>query len=104
MSTYFVTRDPGARDWAIEEGFQIDVIVPHLDPAIIQPGDLVIGSLPVNLAAEVCARGGRYLHLSLDLPPALRGRELGTEQMRACGARLEEYRVLSIDHQQGNLP
>lgn len=104
MSTYFVTRHPGARDWAIEEGYQIDAIVTHLDPAIIQLGDLVIGSLPVNLAAEVCACGGRYLHLSLDLPPALRGRELSAEQMRACGARLEEYRVLSIDHQQGNLP
>ncbi|NEX19129.1 CRISPR-associated protein Csx16 [Thiorhodococcus mannitoliphagus] len=93
MSLYFVTRHPGARDWAGEEGITVDQVLEHLDPAIIQPGDTLIGSLPVNLAATVCARGGRYLHLSLDLPPALRGQELSAEQMRACGARVEEYQV-----------
>lgn len=93
MTAYFVTRHPGARDWAAEEGLTVECVLAHLDPAIIGPGDLVIGSLPVNLAAEVCARGGRYLHLSLDLPPELRGRELSAEQMRACGARVEDYQV-----------
>lgn len=104
MSIYFVTRHPGAHDWAAAEGLQVDALVPHLDPAIIEPGDQVIGSLPVNLAAQVCKRGGRYLHLSLDLPPALRGQELGVEQMRDCNARIEEYRVLPIDHTQGDRP
>ncbi len=93
MTLYFVTRHPGARDWAAEEGLAVDRILDHLDPAIIQPGDILIGSLPVNLVAAVCARGGRYLHLSLDLPSALRGRELSAEQMRNCGARVEEYQV-----------
>jgi CRISPR-associated protein Csx16 len=97
MPIYFVTRHPGARDWAAEEGLMVDTVVTHLDPAIIEPGDQVIGSLPVNLAGAVCARGGRYLHLSLDLPPELRGYELTTEQMRACGARIEEYRILPVD-------
>ena len=67
-------------------------MIDHLDPTLIQPGDTLIGSLPVNLAAEVCERGGRYLHLSLDLPAPLRGQELNARQMRACGARIEEYR------------
>ena len=93
MTTYFISRHPGARDWAAEEGIQVDVVIDHLDPAGIQPGDVLIGSLPVNLAAEVCARGARYLHLSLVLPARLRGQELSAEQMRACGARIEEYRV-----------
>jgi CRISPR-associated protein Csx16 len=93
MTTYFVTRHPGARDWAAEEGLAVERVLAHLDPSLIVPGDQVIGSLPVNLAAEVCARGGRYLHLSLDLPPELRGRELSAEQMRACGARVEDYQV-----------
>lgn len=97
MSTYFVTRHPGARAWAAEEDLAVERVLAHLDPSIIEPGDRVIGSLPVNLAAEVCARGGRYLHLSLDLPPALRGRELSAEQMRACGARVEAYRVQRLD-------
>ncbi len=93
MTTYFVSRHPGARDWAAEEGITVDEVIDHLDPAIIAPGDILIGSLPVNLAAEVCTRGARYLNLSLDLTAALRGVELSAEQMRACGARVEEYRI-----------
>lgn len=93
MTTYFVSRHPGARAWAAEEGFTVDQVIDHLDPADIQQGDVLIGSLPVNLAAEICERGARYLHLSLDLPAALRGCELSAAQMRACGARLEEYRI-----------
>jgi CRISPR-associated protein Csx16 len=93
MTTYFITRHPGARTWAEQEGITVDQVIDHLDPEIIAPGDTLIGTLPVNLAAEVCARGGRYLNLSLDLPAALRGHELSVEQMRACGARVEEFRV-----------
>lgn len=93
MTTYFVSRHPGARDWAAEEGITVDAVIDHLDPTIIAPGDILIGSLPVNLAAEVCTRGARYLNLSLDLPATLRGVELSAEQMRTCGARVEEYRI-----------
>ncbi|WP_295542560.1 CRISPR-associated protein Csx16 [uncultured Thiohalocapsa sp.] len=93
MTTYFVSRHPGAHDWAAEEGLVVDAVVAHLDPETVTSGDRVIGSLPVNLAADVCARGARYLHLSLTLPAALRGRELDADQMRACGARIEEYRI-----------
>lgn len=93
MTTFFVTRHPGAAAWAREQGLAVDRAVAHLDPAAVQSGDIVIGTLPVNLAAEVCARGARYLHLSLDLPADWRGRELSAADMRACGARVEEYRV-----------
>ena len=96
MTTYFVSRHPGALDWAAEEGIQVDALIMHLDTAIIAPGDRIIGSLPVNLAAEVCRRGGRYLNLSLEPPAELRGRELSVEQMRACGACLEEFRIERI--------
>jgi CRISPR-associated protein Csx16 len=67
-----VDATSGAGDRAAEEGLAVDRVLDHLDPAIIQPGDILIGPLPVNLAAAVCERGERYLHLSLDLPPALR--------------------------------
>lgn len=94
MAIYFVTRHPGALDWAAEEGIRIDCKVDHIDPTRLRPNDIVIGSLPVNLAGEVCARGARYLHLSLELSRELRGKELTAADMRACGARIEEYRVL----------
>lgn len=96
MTTYFISRHPGARDWAASQGITVDKLLSHFDPQIIRPGDAVLGTLPVNLAAQVCARGGRYLHLSLDLPASLRGQELTAEDMSRLGARLEQYQVEKI--------
>jgi CRISPR-associated protein Csx16 len=97
MATLFVTRHPGAKDWAQQVGLHVDRQIDHIKMEEIREGDCVIGSLPVNLAAEVCNRGGRYLHLSLDLPPELRGQELSVEQMRCCNARIEEYVVQRLE-------
>ena len=96
MTTYLITRHPGAKQWAADEGVMVDAQLDHLDVDIIQTGDTVIGSLPVNLAAEVCARGGRYLHLSLNLPADWRGRELQPEDMRRFGARLEPFEIRKL--------
>lgn len=94
LTTYFVTRHPGALDWAAAEGLAVEVMVAHLDPETIQPGDTVIGTLPIHLAAQVCQRGGRYLHLSLEIPPEQRGQELTAADLRQYGARLEAYQVI----------
>ena len=96
MTTLFVTRHPGAVEWAARQGLHIDRHVAHLDPASIAPGDSVIGILPVHLAAQLCARGARYLHLSLDLPAAARGRELSADELDAYGARIEGYEVRPV--------
>lgn len=101
MTVYFITRHPGAIAWAHEEGIEVTYLIDHLDVANIQSGDLVIGTLPVNLAARVCARGGRYLHLSLELPPDWRGRELSAEDMRRFGARVEEFVIVSVATMKG---
>jgi CRISPR-associated protein Csx16 len=47
--------------------------------------------LPINLVAEVNARGGTYFHLTLELPSDARGKELTAADMRTYGARLEGY-------------
>jgi CRISPR-associated protein Csx16 len=93
MTVYFVSRHVGAKDWAIEQGIACDVCIPHLDPALVQPGDVVIGTLPVNMAAIVCEQGGRYLNLSLNLPLEARGRELSAGELKKYGARVEEFVV-----------
>lgn len=93
--TYFVSRHPGAAQWAREQGIEVDHWLSHIDVDKIQRGDTVIGSLPVHLAAKVCSRGGRYMHLSLDLPEEWRGEELSAKELRACNARLCEYYVFS---------
>lgn len=95
MTTWFVTRHPGAIEWAQRQGLVVDRQIAHLDPEQIAPGDTVIGILPVNLVARVCARGGRYLNLSLDLPAEARGRELSADELDRYGARLEGYVVES---------
>lgn len=93
MSIYFVTRHPGAVEWARGRSIEFDLHVAHLDIAEVGAGDTVIGSLPVHLAAEVCSRGARYLNLSLDLPAAARGRELTALELERYEARLEPYHV-----------
>ncbi len=100
MTTYFVSRHPGAVEWAASQSFYVDSLVTHLDAGQVQPGDTVIGSLPVNLAAQVCERGAAYWHLSLELPAKLRGRELSASDMHQLGAHLRPYHVESttIEH------
>jgi CRISPR-associated protein Csx16 len=93
MTTWFVSRHPGAVEWARRLGLEVDRWVAHLQAADVAPGDVVAGTLPVQIAAEVCARGARYLHLSLDLPAAARGRELSANELERYGARLEGFIV-----------
>ena len=96
MTTFLITRHPGAVAWITQQGFQIDVTQSHLDLAPMQPGDVVFGTLPVNLAAAVCARGARFFNLSLDLPEYMRGKELSVDELRQYRARFEEYHVETI--------
>jgi CRISPR-associated protein Csx16 len=97
MTTYFITRHPGAIAWAEQHGVHVDRQIAHLDIDLIRPGDTVIGSLPVNMAADVCERGAAYIHLSLRIPEPWRGRELTAEQMTAFGAKLECYQLQKTD-------
>jgi CRISPR-associated protein Csx16 len=92
-TTWFVSRHPGAIEWAKGQGLAIDRWVAHLHPAEVAAGDTVIGSLPVNLAAAVCQRGARYLHLSIVLPAQWRGRELSAAEMQASAAELKAFHV-----------
>lgn len=93
MTVYFVTRHRGARDWAQTEGIGPVTLLEHLDPDTLAQGDVVLGTLPIQLVAAANARGARYLHLVLDVPPDRRGTEITADDMRTFGARLEEYRA-----------
>jgi len=93
---FFVTRHPGAAEWASRQGIPIDRVVDHLDLADVRPGDMVIGTLPVHLAAEVCARCARYFHLTVDLPSERRGVELTADELTQLGARLVEYQAKEV--------
>ena len=93
MTVWFVSRHPGAVDWARRQGIVVDQWVPHLGAEAVQQGDIVAGTLPVQVAAEVCRKGARYLHLSVALPANARGRELGPDELERLGAKLEDFQV-----------
>lgn len=95
-TTYFISRHTGAIEWAKQQGIQIDEQQSHFNIEDTQPDDTIIGTLPISLIAEVCQRGGTYLHLSLDLPADMRGKELSAEDMQRYGARLEAYSAQKI--------
>lgn len=93
MAVWFVSRHPGAQDWARSQGLAIDHWCEHLDVAQVKPGDTVIGTLPVPDAADVFRQGAAYWHLTLRLPYELRGKELDVATLYSLGARLEQYQV-----------
>jgi CRISPR-associated protein Csx16 len=94
MTIWFVSRHPGAVEWAKTQGFDVDRWVAHLDINEIAACDTVIGTLPVQMAADVCARDAHYLNLTLDLPFEWRGKELSAADLLATNARLEEFTII----------
>lgn len=96
MTTYFVTRHLGAKQWARLHGIAVDRWEDHLDMDAVLAGDTIIGVLPVALAAAVCVRGAHFIELVLNMPAALRGQELTHVQLIELGATLKQYHVEEI--------
>lgn len=97
MTTWFISRHSGAIEWAARQNMPVDHFVAHLDIGQIRAGDKVIGSLPVNLVAQVCTVGANYWHLSLRLPADLRGRELSAQDMEQLNSELVPFHVMQIE-------
>ncbi len=96
MTTYFISRHQGAKDWAKNAGFSVDQVTSHFNIDEVQAGDTVLGTLPIHLVAQICDRGASYYHLTLNLPEHLRGRELSAQEMKKANARLEQYTAKKI--------
>ena len=69
MTTYFVSRHPGALAWSATQHLAIDCVVPHLQV------------------------GAAYWHLALALPAELRGQEINAQAMERLGAHLQRFEV-----------
>lgn len=96
MTTYFVSRHPGAQDWAKKNSLDVDKWVIHLDTSCVKAGDIIIGTLPIHLAETICRLGARYWHLAVYLPEEARGHELQADDLEAYGARLKEYTIYHV--------
>lgn len=97
MTHYFISRHQGAIDWIQQQSIHIDIFQNHLEPSILQAGDVVIGTLPINIVAQIQQLGVRYVHLNLELPAAQRGVELSPALMDQFGAKLIEYQVTIVE-------
>lgn len=93
MAVWFVSRHAGAISWMKKQGIKVDRWVAHLDTGEVTAGDIVIGTLPVHLAAAVCARGARFFFLELHLRAEQRGRELDEADMLSARSLIREYFV-----------
>lgn len=97
MTTYFISRHAGAIEWIKQQPqWQIDEFTQHLDVTRIQVGDMVLGTLPLHLAAEVCSRGAKFYFLILPQQFAERGNEHTATAMSAAGATLQRFEVKKI--------
>lgn len=93
MRTWVVSRHPGALTWLQHRGFKNYHQVAHLDPTVPQPGDVVVGNVPVPLIAALTERDIAYYHLTVPLTLERRGAELSCEELDHLGARLERFEV-----------
>lgn len=91
MTTFFISRHPGAIEWMKHQPIRVDRWLTHLNPQDVREGDVVIGTLPIHLAFQVCRRGARFLALEITMPEEKRGIELGMSDMQGLDCRLDEY-------------
>ncbi len=90
--TWIVTRHPGAVEFLAQLGFEGEVVA-HLDVRALRSGDRVVGTIPLQIAAQLIQRGIRYWHLCVPLTPADRGRELSAERLAELCAQVRCYNV-----------
>lgn len=95
---YFISRHPGAIEWMKRQSnWQVDYFLPHLTVNNIRKGDVVLGTLPLHLAAEVCQREAAFYFLQLPQEESFRGSEYSADEMEAMGCRLRRFDVRAYD-------
>lgn len=78
--------------------------MPHLDPAVITPQDIVIvaKSLPWPVMAQICAKTERVEFLITNIPRGLRGKSLSAQQLRELNAYLAPMNVMTTEENISN--
>ncbi|MFT6331660.1 MAG: CRISPR-associated protein Csx16 [Bermanella sp.] len=95
MKTYFVSRNLATQKWAQENALGVDHWLSHIsDITQFIPGDVVIGTLPIPLAAALHKIQVSYIHFSIQVPAELRAKELSDEQLLHCSPKLFPCKVL----------
>lgn len=96
-TTWFISRHPGAIDWIKQQpDWHIDRYETHLNPEHIQAGDTVLGTLPIHIAADICARGASFYFLQLPQEAEKRGSEYSAQDMTDMGCTLKPYFIKTL--------
>jgi len=99
MTTYLISRHPASIQWIEQQGIHIDKQLTHLTPEHLkklQPQDIIIGTLPIQIVAQINQIGAHYYHLTLNIPPEYRGKELTLSHLKKFNATLIEYQAKKI--------
>ncbi len=96
MKTYFVSRHQGAIDWIKSQKIEVDHFIEHLDIDMIQQDDIVIGTLPVHLAGQVCEKGAKFYFLSVNVTKEQRGKELNKNELVKQECKLQQFMIKEI--------
>lgn len=95
MNILIITRHQATVDWIQSTLHATDSVTvsAHYNPGLEDGYDYVVGILPVNLIAGLCAKGVRYYQIIMEVPQEWRGKELTVEQMDEFQARMVGYYV-----------
>jgi len=100
MKILIITRHEATVEWIKKTihpfiGVTIDeiVVTAHYTPGMEDGFNYVIGILPVNLIAALCAKEIHYYQVVMDISVEFRGKELTIEQMEEFNAHLVRYYV-----------
>ena len=96
MAVWFISRHPGAIEWMKSQSIVVDYWVEHLDINQIQAGDIVIGTLPIHLASQVCEKGATFYFLSVNVTREQRGTELTAQQLTEQGCVLQAFHIQKL--------
>lgn len=94
MTTWFVSRHPGAIDWLEQSGLVVNRIVDHIVSDEVAPGDIVYGVLPLHIISDICSKGARFFALDFELSPSQRGKDLTKSELDILNCKLQEYIVI----------
>lgn len=104
MPTCFISRHPSAIAWAEQQCAKVNERITHLDIDLIKLGGTVIGSLPVNLAAQVCGKGATYILLAPPIAYLLGLENAGYTARIYIGLYIEAVMTLQVIKKWGNSP
>ena len=88
---YFISRHTGAKEWIMEKGIVINKFIEHLNILDLEAGDTVIGSLPINIIANLTQKNIKYIHIELNVNIDQRGKELTKGDLNNLNAKLVTY-------------